>query len=59
MEADYERALANGAKIISKPAISYIPTRSGQIVHMKYGFLEAPGGEVVELIEDVDSDAHM
>ena len=59
MEADYERALANGAKIISKPAISHIPTRSGQIVHMKYGFLEAPGGEVVELIEDVDSDAHM
>lgn len=59
MEADYERALANGAKIISKPAVSHIPTRSGQIVHMKYGFLEAPGGEVVELIEDVDADAHM
>lgn len=59
MEADYEKALANGAKIISHPAISHIPTRSGQTVHMKYGFLEAPGGEVVELIEDVDADAHM
>jgi len=53
MEAAYERALANGAKIHTNPAISHIPTRSGQIVHMKFGFLVAPGGEMVELIEDV------
>lgn len=59
MEAAYERALANGAKIHSNPAISHIPTRSGQIVHMKFGFLIAPGGEMVELIQDVDADAHM
>lgn len=59
METDYERAIANGAKIHTHPAISHIPTRSGQIVHMKFGFLIAPGGEVVELIQDVDADAHM
>lgn len=59
MEAAYEKAVENGATISTKPAISHIPTRSGQIVHMKYGFLTAPGGEVVELIQDVDADAHM
>lgn len=59
MEESYERAVANGARIHTNPAISHIPTRSGQIVHMKFGFLIAPGGEVVELIQDVDADAHM
>ena len=59
MEAAYERAVANGATVSTQPAISHIPTRSGQIVHMKYGFLTAPGGEIVELIQDVDADAHM
>ena len=59
MEADYKRAIANGATVSTEPAISHIPTRSDQIVHMKYGFLNAPGGECVELIQDVDADAHM
>lgn len=57
MDASYERALANGAKVHSLPAVSHIPTRQGQTVHMKYGFLAAPGGEIVELIEDVGPDA--
>lgn len=59
MEAAYEKAVQNGAAINTRPAISHIPTRSGQIVHMKYGFLTAPGGEIVELIQDVDADAHL
>lgn len=59
MEECYKKAVANGATVHTNPAISHIPTRSGQIVHMKYGFLIAPGGEVVELIQDVDADAHM
>ncbi|GGG60305.1 VOC family protein [Paenibacillus radicis (ex Gao et al. 2016)] len=59
IEAAFERAIACGATVASMPAISHIPTRSGQVVHMKYGFLNAPGGETVELIQDVDADAHM
>lgn len=59
MDAAFERAIANGATVHQAPAISHIPTRSGQIVHMKYGFLLAPGGELVELIQDVDADASM
>ena len=59
MEKSYRRALKNGAKVSTQPAISHIPTRSGQIVHMKFGFLEAPGGEIVELIQDVPADAHL
>ena len=51
--------LENGATVATSPAISHIPTRSGQIVHMKFGFLNAPGGEVIELIQDVDENAHM
>lgn len=59
MEASYKKAVAGGAVINTQPAISHIPTRSGQIVHMKYGFLTAPGGEIVELIQDMAEDAHM
>lgn len=57
METACERAVQNGARVSSRPAISHIPTRSGQIVHMMFCFLEAPGGEVVELIQDVAPDA--
>lgn len=57
MEESFETALAAGATVHSLPAISHIPTREGQIVHMKYGFLNAPGGEIVELIQDVPADA--
>lgn len=59
MDISYKRALQNGATVATSPAISHIPTRSGQIVHMKFGFLNAPGGEVIELIQDVDENAHM
>ncbi len=59
MEASYQKAVQNGATVNTQPAISHIPTRSGQIVHMKFGFLTAPGGEIVELIQDVDADAHI
>ena len=40
MEASYEKAIANGASVNTQPAVSHIPTRSGQIVHMKFGFLD-------------------
>lgn len=56
MEEDYKKALNCGAKIATQPAISHIPTREGQTVHMKYGFLEAPGGEIVELIQDIPAE---
>lgn len=52
--AAFEKAIACGATVHSLPAVSHIPTRSGQIVHMKYGFLNAPGGETVEIIQDAN-----
>jgi catechol 2,3-dioxygenase-like lactoylglutathione lyase family enzyme len=52
IDVSFKRALAYGAKVIAEPAQSDIPTRSGQIVKMKYGFIRAPGGEIVEFIED-------
>lgn len=51
--ASVARAVAHGATKISDPARSDIPTRSGEIVHMKYAFVQAPGGEMVEFIEDI------
>lgn len=59
MEASYERAVANGAVVNTQPAVSHIPTRSGQIVHMKFGFLTAPGGEIVELIQDMEAETYI
>lgn len=53
IEASMEKAISFGAKKVSEPARSDIPTRSGQIVHMKYGFIQAPGGEIIEFIEDI------
>lgn len=53
IEASMEKAIAHGAVKVSDPARSDIPTRSGEIVRMKYGFVRAPGGEVVEFIEDI------
>jgi len=57
MEESFRKGLENGAKVHAYPAVSHIPTREGQIVHMKYGFLVAPGGEMVEFIQDVGPDA--
>lgn len=53
IEKSVEKAVSCGAKQISAPARSDIPCRSGQIVHMKFAFIEAPGGEIVEFIEDI------
>lgn len=47
------RAVAYGAEKITEPDRSDIPCRSGQTVRMKYGFVKAPGGEVIEFIEDI------
>ncbi len=54
IETSVRRALAYGATEISKPDNSHIPTRDGSIVGMAYAFVKAPGGEVVEFIQDID-----
>ena len=56
IEESFRRALNAGATVHALPAVSHIPARDGQIVHMKYGFLNAPGGEIVELIQDIPAD---
>ncbi len=49
-----QKAVDNGATPFRMEARrSDIPTRSGEIVHMKCGFVRAPGGELVEFIEDI------
>lgn len=53
IDASYERALKAGGKEHARPAVSHIPTRDGSLVHMKYAFVIAPGGETVELIQDI------
>lgn len=53
IEASIKKAVSFGAKQISAPARSDIPTRSGQIVRMKYAFIEAPGTEIIEFIQDI------
>ena len=52
IEVSVKRALAYGGSIISEPKRSDIPTRDGSIVRMGYAFVKAPGGEVVEFIQD-------
>ena len=52
IEASYKKALEHGAKEVSKPDRSDIPTRDGSIVRMGYAFVKAPGGELVEFIQD-------
>jgi len=54
IQVSFQRAIAYGATTMAEPAQSSIPTRSGQTVKMKYGFVRAPGGEVVEFIEHVE-----
>ena len=53
ISASIERAVACGAEKLGESGYSDIPCRSGQIVHMKYGFVKAPGGEIIEFIEDI------
>lgn len=53
IDVSFARAKAYGGVEMNAPAQSEIPTRSGQVVKMKYGFVRAPGGEVVEFIQDL------
>jgi catechol 2,3-dioxygenase-like lactoylglutathione lyase family enzyme len=50
----FKRALAYGASVVQEPGESHIPTRDGSIVDMAFGFVRAPGGEIVEFIQDID-----
>lgn len=56
IEASVAKAIACGAEKVTDPARSDIPTRSGETVRMKFGFVRAPGGEILEFIEDVPAD---
>ena len=49
----FERALQCGATVYARPQRSDIPTRGGQIVRMYYGFVRAPGNEIIEFIQDI------
>lgn len=53
IHASFERALAHGGTRMTEVMRSDIPTRSGQIVRMYYGFVRAPGGEEVEFIQHI------
>ncbi|MDR1569464.1 MAG: VOC family protein [Oscillospiraceae bacterium] len=53
IDSSMAKAVAYGAKHLSGPGRSNIPTRSGQTVRMKFGFVRAPGGETIEFIQDV------
>lgn len=53
IEESVRRAIAAGAKLIQEPRESHIPTRSGEIVDMRFAFIEAPGGETVEFIQNI------
>jgi catechol 2,3-dioxygenase-like lactoylglutathione lyase family enzyme len=53
IENSFKCALAYGASVVQKPAESHIPTRDGSIVNMSYGFVRAPGGEIIEFIQDI------
>lgn len=53
INAAMDLAEACGAKRIREPDISHIPCRSGQVVGMKYAYVEGPGGESIEFIEDI------
>ena len=54
IETSYKRALAYGASEHARPDKSHIPTRDGSTVKMAYAFVRAPGGELVEFIQDID-----
>jgi catechol 2,3-dioxygenase-like lactoylglutathione lyase family enzyme len=53
IDASFERALAAGGKLYQEPRESHIPTRSGEVVGMRYAFIRAPGGELVEFIQNI------
>lgn len=54
IKADFKRAVALGATVVVAPQFSDIPTFAGNFVYMWFGYLQSPGGEVFEMIEEVD-----
>lgn len=52
IDASYRRAIDCGAKPHQEPRYSEIPTRAGELVKMGYAFVRAPGGELLEFIQD-------
>ncbi|MFD1440049.1 VOC family protein [Lacticaseibacillus hegangensis] len=52
IKADFKRAEDLGAQVVVKPTFSDIPTFSGEMVKMWFGYLQSPGGEVFEMIQE-------
>ena len=53
IEETFERALANGAKPHVYPDTAHIPCADGSTASMKYALVYAPGGELIEMIQDL------
>jgi catechol 2,3-dioxygenase-like lactoylglutathione lyase family enzyme len=53
IDASFQKALAAGGKCHQEPRESHIPTRSGELVGMRFAFIRAPGGELVEFIQNI------
>ncbi|WP_239618382.1 VOC family protein [Cohnella mopanensis] len=52
IEESVRRAVAAGATPLGVPRHSNIPARSGEIVSLSFSYVRAPGGELVEFIQD-------
>lgn len=52
IELSVQKAVAAGATPLGPVRDADIPARSGEIVRMRFGFVQSPGGEVIEFIED-------
>jgi catechol 2,3-dioxygenase-like lactoylglutathione lyase family enzyme len=53
IEASLLKAEATGGTRRGQPLNADIPARSGEIVRMRFCFVEAPGGEMIEFIQDL------
>lgn len=52
IKKSYQRAIDAGAKGLLEPSDSDIPTRQGHMVKMSYAYVRAPGGELLEFVQD-------
>jgi glyoxylase I family protein len=52
IELSLQKAVTAGAIPKGVPRDADIPARSGDIVSMRFCFVDAPGGEVIEFIQD-------
>lgn len=52
VDESVRRAVAAGARQLGEPRNSDIPARSGETVRLRFCYVEAPGGELVEFIQD-------